>query len=214
LSQALKELRIAEEDANMHTQRYNKNLLADEHTLAIEELKYELRSVALALAALFPHSVDPWAKTTRSTASNTSKGLSKQAAEHNTLCETKVGGVIIAQYCLTGIEGNWKKVSTAHLLPSNTSDRILEGLGVNSVDDIRNLIVLCNNIKQAFDNRKLCFLAVEDRPGCIRLKIWSGQAKRTPLFDGSKQTIGDFDGQLMRFEEGKLPYTRVLSEHA
>jgi hypothetical protein len=79
---------------------------------------------------------------------------------------------------------------------------------------MRNLILLCNNIEQAFDNQKLCFLAIDDRPGCFRLKIWSEQTKRDPLFDGSKQTIGDFDRQLMRFEEGKLPYTRVMSLHA
>jgi hypothetical protein len=214
LRQAWEELKIAEEVADADTQQYNKIMLAYAHRSAIEKLQYGLRSVASAVAASSPHSVDPWAKTTLSTVSNTSKGLRKQGADRYSFCETKDGGVIIAKCLLTGVKGDWKKVVTAQLLPSNTSDRILEELGVNSVDDMRNLIFLCYNIQQAFENRNLCFLAVDDRPGCFRLKIWSGQAKRAPLFDGSKQTIGEFDGQLMCFEEGKLPYTRVMSEHA
>lgn len=92
LGLAREKLRIAEESANFHTQRYYKIMLVD--------------VVASAVAASSPHSVDPWSNSALSIASNRPEYLRKQVVDHYA-------------FCLTGVKGDRKKVVTAHLLPQS-----------------------------------------------------------------------------------------------
>ena len=127
-------------------------------------------------------------------------------------CEV-VNEKVIAKCFLTGQKGDGKKVTAAHLLPRNASIDITKQLNI-TVDEPRNVIFLCSNIEKAFDEKKLCFLANTNKPGSFTLKIWEKKTKNIPLFNGSTQRIGEFDGKSMEFPEGKAPFSRVLSLHA
>jgi hypothetical protein len=67
--------------------------------------------------------------------------------------------------------------------------------------------------------KQLCFVLYEENEaGCNVLKIWDKNVEEKLVFDTKeeeeKQTIGSLCGWKMRFEESKIPFTRVLSLHA
>jgi hypothetical protein len=106
-------------------------------------------------------------------------------------------------------------VTAAHLLPRNAPSHILRELSINDVDNVQNNLILCKNIDKAFEEKKLCFVA-DSEERCFIMKIWDKRVVRTLLFDRDEEarTIGSYSGCKMRFEEGKMPFKRVLSLHA
>jgi HNH endonuclease len=135
-------------------------------------------------------------------------------------CDVLPGGGIIAKCCLTGITGNRVVVTNAHLLPRNAPKHFLQELGINDVDNgvdnIQNNLILCNNIGKAFKQKKLCFVLDDTEERCFILKIWDKEVVHALLFDGDEETrtIGSYSGCKMRFEEGEMPFKRLLSLHA
>lgn len=188
----------------------NRNLSADasRHDVQVNTLVRTLSSAS-------PHVLDPWASTLRSQTPRP-EYLREEAARHYGLCEIEGDGSVIAQCCLTGITGGRNKVTNAHLLPRNAPAHFLEALGFQNVDDVRNMVPLCKNIDKAFEQEQLCFLPVDEYSQSFVLKIWDPKIKNKLVFhnDPEKRTIGSYSGQKMTFEEGKTPFTRVLSLHA
>jgi hypothetical protein len=174
-------------------------------------------SVAYAVSASSPHSINPWAKSTNPAPFPRPAELRAKAAKYYE-CYRNMNKTIIAKCHLTGEEGNGKEVTLAHLLPRSTAGHILKDLDVESVDDMRNVIFLCSTIEKSFDDQRLCFVCDDHRAGCFRLKIWDEKIRNVHLLSGAHQkthdkpkTIGNFENEQMVFEE---PYSRVLSMHA
>ena len=168
------------------------------------------------LSTTSPSSEDPW-ESQKIQAPPRPEGLREKAARHYGHCDF-TGNSVIAKCCLTGIIGDRKMVTNAHLLPRNAPAHFLEELGIDDVDDVRNMVILCQNVEKLFEQKRLCFLLDDDEPGCFVLKIWDEKVKNKPLFDGDpladRQNIGTYSGHKMRFAQGKTPFTRALSLHA
>jgi hypothetical protein len=223
-------LRVRQAERNVHNKRIEKarieksmNKMQHEWNLrygAIELSSVEkVNKVAHTLSTTTPSAMDPWeSKLSNSTVRP--EGLRKRAATHYGHCELSQGKGILAQCCLTGIIGNRDVVTNAHLLPRNTPEHFLRELDIVNVDDtvdnLQNMVILCQNIDKAFEKKQLCFLVDEEDPLCFILKIWDEKVKSKLVFDKDthKRLIGSFDGRKMRFEEGKVPFKRVLSLHA
>jgi HNH endonuclease len=148
--------------------------------------------------------------------------LREMAAKHYGFCEKREDGAVIAKFYLTGIQGGRESVTAAHLLPRTSPTIQLEELDVHDIDDMRNILLLCKNIKKAFDELKHCFIFYDDTPEywTIKLKIWHENTKHKLLYDETNETpkcsatIGSFDRELMTFAKDKSPYNKVLSKHA
>jgi len=174
----------------------------------------KVNKLVRTLSTTSPSAADPWeSKLPNPTRP---KDLRERSARHYDYCETKASGGIIAKCCLTGIIGDRNVVTNAHLLPRNAPAHFLDELGFKDVDDIRNMVILCNNIDKAFEEKRLCFLADENRPRSFVLKIWDEKIKDKLVFNGDAEhrTIGSYSGRSMIFAEGKTPFSRVLSLHA
>jgi hypothetical protein len=84
----------------------------------------------------------------------------------------------------------------AHILPRSTKAHILRslGLGVQDVDDLRNMLVLCNGLEEAFDRQFISFVPnTNPFQGGFQVKFWKDEFKNFPLHKGSERTIGEYD---------------------
>jgi hypothetical protein len=167
------------------------------------------------LSTTSPSAMDPW-ESKLSNANSRPEGLRERVAEYYGHCERTKGGGFLAKCCLTGIIGNRKVVTSAHLLPRNAPGHFLQELDIDNVDHFQNMVILCQNIEKTFDKKQLCFVLDEEDPLCFVLKIWDQGVKDKLVFEGDPEarTIGSYDGRKMRFKEDKVPFKRVLSLHA
>lgn len=143
-----------------------------------------------------PSATNPW-KSKLQGSTPRPNGLREQAARHYGCYQLASGNAILAKCIVTGIEGDRKKVTNAHLLPRHALKHFLDELCMPSVDDQKNMIMLCIGIDEAFANEKLCFIRDEQDPSltCFRLKIWDDRTRAKPLFHGASKTIGDYESK-------------------
>jgi hypothetical protein len=143
-----------------------------------------------------------------------------------------------AECCVTGCHGFDREVDAAHILPHGSPEYWLNNFGIQDLDNLRNVVLLCKNIETAFDKLQLCFLQVNEKPGTYKLKVWDkegleGTILYTPrnrnridgsvtLEDGTESVADDkssklittYDGHEFCFPEGKHPFSKLLSYHA
>jgi hypothetical protein len=112
-------------------------------------------------------------------------------------------------------------VTLAHLLPRCASGRERASLGydLSDIESIRNSILLCKGIEQAFDQKHISFVPMDHpfQPDRYKLQIWFEGAKKKPIYEGAIQTIEDYDGHPLILQVGTQthnPFNRTLSYQA
>jgi hypothetical protein len=112
-------------------------------------------------------------------------------------------------------------VTCAHLVAHKVEakERLSLGLGKADIENIRNSILLCKGIEQAFDHKFLSFVPT-DKPfssNRYKLHIWVDAIKTEPIYEGAALTIGSFDGAALNLTVGSAlhnPFKRALSYQA
>ena len=112
-------------------------------------------------------------------------------------------------------------VTLSHLLARNAEakERLSLGYGMADIENIRNSILLCKGIEEAFDHKFLSFVPT-DKPfsnNRYKLHIWVDAIKTEPIYEGAALTIGSFDGAALDLTVGSAlhnPFKRALSYQA
>ena len=112
-------------------------------------------------------------------------------------------------------------VTLSHLLARNaqTKERVSLGYRNTDIENIRNSILLCKGIEEAFDHKYLSFVPT-DKPFSddrYKLHIWVDAIKNEPIYEGADLTIGSFDGAPLDLTVGSFvhnPFKRALSYQA
>ena len=107
-----------------------------------------------------------------------------------------------------------------HILPRSSKAKYAQciGLSLSDLESTNNILLLCTNIANAFDNLDVSFV----HPVCDLLDPWSGNAfvlhiwndnvRSKPIYPGADKTIGDFDGR--ELNESHDIFKRVLTLQA
>mmetsp|Transcript_14553 Transcript_14553/g.15746 ORF Transcript_14553/g.15746 Transcript_14553/m.15746 type:complete len:318 (-) Transcript_14553:24-977(-) len=100
-------------------------------------------------------------------------------------------------------------ITCAHLLPRNAEakERLALGYGKADIENIRNSVLLCKGIEEAFDHKFISFVPC-DRPfssNRYELRIWIDAVRNNPIYEGSVETIGQYD---------KFPLTLTVGTHS
>lgn len=112
-------------------------------------------------------------------------------------------------------------VKLAHLLPRCADSTTRSSLGYtwDDIENIRNTVILCKGIKEAFNSKLISFVPSE-KPfsnNAYKLHIWSEDVKSRPIYKGAAETIGSYDGLPLHLSvgEGKHnPFRRAMSYQA
>ena len=162
-------------------------------------------------------------------ASSTARGLARDT--YSTIYKV---GVPALRCMITGISQNSiteamglqksppkNPVVVSHLLPrsANIKERLSLGYRQADIDSIRNSILLCKGIEEAFDHKFISFVPTETpfSGNRYKLHIWVERIKTEPIYEGAQQTIGDYDGSVLSFAVGSFthnPFNRALSFQA
>lgn len=93
------------------------------------------------------------------------------------------------------------------------------GLREDDLSNPRNGMLMCREIEQAFDTKRLCFLVDRINSGNLVLKVLDPvlvSPFTSPLIIASHSTLKfcDIDGYTLRHPVGNLPFRRILDFHA
>lgn len=148
---------------------------------------------------------------------------------------TKYGVVVNDLKCMvTGTLATAKRLSSskrtcntesavvlAHLLPrgANASTRLSLGYQIDDIENIRNSLLLCKGMEEAFDSKYISFVPSEVpfSNNQYILHIWCEEGRKQPIYNGSSTTIGSFDGKPLDLSVGEHmhdPFKRALSYQA
>lgn len=112
-------------------------------------------------------------------------------------------------------------VILAHLIPrcSTVEEQNRLGFDHSNIEDIRNSILLCSGLKDAFDRKCISFVPsnVPFSPNRYKLHIWYDKTRLKPIYEGATETIGDFDGYPLILNVGTHehePFNRAMSYQA
>lgn len=112
-------------------------------------------------------------------------------------------------------------VTLAHILARNAEAKEMLSLGFKKADveNIRNSLLICKGIEEAFDNKFVSFVPSEEPFSSNRYKlhIWVDAVRDEPIFEGSNWTIGSFDGAPLNLTVGTMshnPFKRAMSYQA
>jgi len=116
---------------------------------------------------------------------------------------------------LTGLNGTSDQVMVAHLLPCRHFDFAFSLFGLDGQkehDGMRNVMLLCKGLEEAFDKKRVSFGRSED--GKWRLHIWDDGVKNKCVWKAnSTEVLGKYEGMELTFPENKFPFTRILAYH-
>ncbi|KAJ1429309.1 hypothetical protein B484DRAFT_396449 [Ochromonadaceae sp. CCMP2298] len=112
-------------------------------------------------------------------------------------------------------------VTLSHLLARNAEakERLSLGYKKADIENIRNSILLCKGIEEAFDHKFISFVPT-DKPfsnNRYKLHIWVDAIKTEPIYEGAALSIGSFDGTALDLTVGTTPHNpfkRALSYQA
>mmetsp|Transcript_1890 Transcript_1890/g.2990 ORF Transcript_1890/g.2990 Transcript_1890/m.2990 type:complete len:173 (+) Transcript_1890:216-734(+) len=95
-------------------------------------------------------------------------------------------------------------VTLAHLLACNADakERLSLGYTRADIESIRNSILLCTGIEEAYNHKYLLFVPSENPFSSNRynLHVWVDAIRSEPIYEGSTQTIGSFDGMALNLQ--------------
>lgn len=111
-------------------------------------------------------------------------------------------------------------ITLSHLVARNADakERLSLGFRKADIENIRNSLLLCKGIEEAFDHKFISFVPA-DKPfysNRYRLCIWVDAIRTEPIYEGSTLTIGSFEGALLDLTVavGAIPhnpFSRALS---
>jgi len=112
-------------------------------------------------------------------------------------------------------------VTLSHLLARNAEakERLSLEYKKADIENIRNTVLLCKGIEEAFDHKFISFVPT-DKPfsnNRYKLHIWVDAIKTEPIYEGATLTIGSFDGASLDLSVGSAqhnPFKRALSYQA
>ena len=106
------------------------------------------------------------------------------------------------------------EVTAAHLFPKRHADIFYSTLGLDAskIDSVRNGLLLCRSIENAFDRQRVCFIynALE---GKFIFRVLD-PALLTERAEPSAKTFKELNNEPLRLPGEKMPYRRVLGLHA
>ena len=119
------------------------------------------------------------------------------------------------------VSGKSNKLILVHLLPRSASNKFKETLaiGVSEIDCVRNFLILCEGFERAFDAKHISFIPAENpfSDNKYVLKIWTESVKNLQIYEGSTETIGDYEDAPLVLKVGGLdhnPFRRIISYQA
>ena len=140
--------------------------------------------------------LDPYNDMT-ATSIGKSNNLRSMFLNHYELNAETAQCMITKTFASTASRGGQSSVILAHLLPRSTKMCVLDVLGMHTsnIDTIRNSLLLCKGIEEAFDRKQVSFVPVDDPfvDGQFKMMIWEDKFKTTPIYEGSLQTLGEFE---------------------
>ena len=114
-----------------------------------------------------------------------------------------------------------ERVVLAHLLPRSADAKTMTSLGYarDDIENIRNTVLLCKGIEEAFDRKQISFVPC-DNPfsnNKYKLCIWTDDVKLLPIYKGATKTIGSYEGHALNLSVGAAmhnPFKRAMSFQA
>jgi len=112
-------------------------------------------------------------------------------------------------------------VLVAHVLPRCADSSTKSSLGYtwDDMESIRNTVILCKGIKDAFDSKLISFVPSE-KPfsnNAYKMHVWSEDEKTRPIYKGATETIGSYEGLPLHLSVGEQEhnlFTRAVSYQA
>eukprot|EP01039_Chlorochromonas_danica_P012210 gene12210-13897_t len=109
----------------------------------------------------------------------------------------------------------------AHIIPRCATLKELVSLAFtfSDIDNIRNSLLLCKGIEEAFDRKRIFFVPADNpfSPNRYKLHIWDMNVKTVPIYEGAREFIGGYEGSplILKVEEHSHdPFKRALSFQA
>ena len=122
---------------------------------------------------------------------------------------------------VSGLQPPSNYLILSHLLPSSATNKVKETLaiGISDVDSVRNFLILCKGFEQAYDSKNISFVRAENPFSNNRymLKIWTNTVRKEKIYEGSNQTIEDFENYPLNLKVGDAdhnPFKRIISYQA
>ena len=114
-----------------------------------------------------------------------------------------------------------ERVVLAHLLPRSADTKTMTSLGYarDDIENIRNTVLLCKGLEEAFDKKHISFVP-SDNPfsdNKYKLCIWTDDVKLLPIYKGATKTIGSYEGHALNLSVGAAmhnPFKRAMSFQA
>ncbi len=115
---------------------------------------------------------------------------------------------------LTGEFYDQQHVRASHLIKHCTDGNTMHRYGLPSnIDDVRNGLLLLQDIELAFDRKDICFL-YDPLTLALRAKVLNPRLMEERMPTHSFRIFGSVDNQVLCLPPGVFPYRRVLSMHA
>jgi len=112
-------------------------------------------------------------------------------------------------------------VTLTHLLPRCADGIVRMSLGydIDDIESMRNSILLCKGIEQAFDQKHISFVPMDNpfQQYKYKLHIWCETARSKPIYEGANETIAVFENHPLNLNVGSSehnPFNRALSYQA
>jgi hypothetical protein len=106
------------------------------------------------------------------------------------------------------------EVRAAHLFPKRSADIFHTTLGLSAdlINHVRNGLLLCRSIEDAYDRQRVCFI-YNPLDAKFYFRVLDSQLRDRPA-EPSQKTFGQLDRQALWLPDGKFPFRRVLALHA
>ena len=122
---------------------------------------------------------------------------------------------------VSGLQPPLGNLILSPLLPRSTDNKVKETLamGLSDVESVRNFLILCEGFEQAFESKNISFIPT-DQPfsnNRYKLKIWTKAVRKEKIYDGSTQTIEDYENYPLILKVGDAdhnPFKRIISYQA
>eukprot|EP01033_Poteriospumella_lacustris_P010798 gene10798-7686_t len=116
---------------------------------------------------------------------------------------------------ISGFRGGRGKVVCGHIVPCGSALVKLNQLGITKADLNlpRNCLFWCIGFEHAYESLELSFVKSHPLRDKLYLKVWNDKVKTTPIWPGSAQCIGEFDGVELKLD-GHVIMKRGLSFQA
>lgn len=116
---------------------------------------------------------------------------------------------------VTNKRGNGDQVICAHLIPCKAPQHKINRLSIhiNQLNSSPNTVFWCKGIETMYETLQASFVQLNPLRDTLHLKLWTEEAKNTPIWKGSSVTLRKFDGAPLQLN-GHCIWKRALSFQA